>query len=172
MFSDWESSLPFWCLLVGSFVVFVVILFLFVGADEGWNQWRLPFQLSWGFPKRLSDEECQLKDDPLKFLKSTRPWCDAALIELNSSALCDVSCRFSTYPRAEEFWVDGNVKLLHWKKTKGKVEKCGDVCNCLCFAAVMVLTGFWMKLKAASTNNQASMQRSTYLSHCITWTKR
>ncbi len=62
------------------------------------------------------------------------------------------------------------VELEKNQRQSGKVRR--RVCNSLCFAAVIVLTGFWMKLKAASRNNQASMQRNTYPSHCITWTKR
>jgi hypothetical protein len=36
--------------------------------------------------------------------------------------------RFSGYPRAADFTVDANVKLLQWSKTKEKVERyAGDL---------------------------------------------
>jgi hypothetical protein len=54
--------------------------------------------------------------------------------------------RFSGYPRAADFTVDANVKLLQWSKTKEKVERYADnlllarvhICD-ICFRLYIVV---------------------------------
>jgi hypothetical protein len=91
-------------------------MYLFMTSES--HQWRF------GWP---SDEDRKLEEKPLSFLKRTVPW--FVPHKLLQRADCDVFCRFSVYPRAEDFWVDNNVKLLQWAKAKEKVQKCGEACT-------------------------------------------
>ena len=55
--------------------------------------------------------------------------------------------RFSGYPRAADFTVDANVKLMQWSKTKEKVERYDDnlllprvyICD-ICFRLCIFVT--------------------------------
>ncbi len=77
---DSDSTGPFWNLLLGSFAVVCFILVLFATSKK--HQWRLP-RCCWP-----SKEEQKQKDDPLKFLKHTRPWLDYFLFVTNQLVNC------------------------------------------------------------------------------------